>query len=146
MVDVYCTEIKVDARHPDLFQSQQANEIPASLTTPSLFAIVNSCATLYHTSASRLASIQDIPIPSTNASSALIGLGGQLKRVAVLQAAQSAQIADLRCRSVAVVERWYQLCILSGAKCWAEWEKRVGTVEQDVRRQELARAREEIIS
>ncbi|KAI9873700.1 MAG: hypothetical protein M1830_010708, partial [Pleopsidium flavum] len=96
--------LHLHARYPDFFQSQPANEIPSSLTTASLFTIVNSCATLYHTSASRLTSIQDVAIPSANASASLIELNARLARIMLLQDAQSAEIAELRSRSVALIE------------------------------------------
>ena len=134
---------KVDARYPDLFQSQPARAIPASLTTASVYAIVNACATLYHTSASQLISIQDIPIPSANDSTSLIALAARLQYLALLQDTQSAEIEHLRSRSVALIARWYQVCILGGGKCWAEWERRVGIIERDVRRQEYSRVREQ---
>ena len=135
--------LEADSRYPDLFQSQPAYEIPASLTTTNLFTIVNSCATLYHTSASRLSSIQDLAIPSADACASLIELNARLARVGLLQDAQFTEIADIRSRSVALIERWYQICVLSGGECWADWERRVGKVERDVRRLERLRTREE---
>ncbi len=133
----------VDARYPDLFQSQPASAIPASLPTASVYAIVNACATLYQTSASQLISIQDLPIPSAKDSTSLIALAARLQGIVSLQDAQSAEIEHLRSRSVALIARWYQVCVLGGGRCWVEWERRVGIVERDVRRQEFSRAREQ---
>lgn len=128
----------VDARHSDLFQSQPSSDISMSLSTSANFAIVNSCATLYHSSSSQLASIQDIPIPPVQLSNSLIKLHPRLEAVLLLQAAQSTEIGNLRSRSAALMARWQQLAVVGGGKCWVEWDRRIRTLERDMRRLETS--------
>lgn len=73
----------------------------------------------------------------------LIGLAARLQGIASLQDAQSVEIEHLRGRSVALIARWYQVCVLGGGKCWVEWDRRIGVVERDVRRQEFSRVSEQ---
>jgi hypothetical protein len=56
-----------------------------------------------------------------------------------LQASQNADIAALRERSVAVIQRWYSMDILRSGDNWADLEGRVERVEQKVRRATLAK-------
>jgi Fe2+ transport system protein B len=77
-------------------------------------------ASAYPSTASRLTSILDVPVEA-------------------LQAAQNVDIADLRERSAAVIQRWYTVDILRAGESWAELEGRVEQVEQKVRRTALAK-------
>ena len=56
-----------------------------------------------------------------------------------LQAAQNAELADLRERTAAVFQRWYTVCVIRAGEMWAELEGRVEGVEQKVRRAEKAK-------
>lgn len=130
------TEIFLDAAHPDLFQPSVSALPPTTLTTGELLTIVSSCATSYPTTASRLTSLEDLPIPSAESSCALIALKPGLERLRLLQDVHEREVAELRLRSAAVLQRVYELGVLGGGECWTEWEGRMGDVEKGVRREE----------
>ena len=113
--------------------------MPTTLDTSSILAIVLASASSYPSAASRLSSILDVPIPPTELSTQLIDLQPRIAKVGALQAAQNADIAELRERSAAVIQRWYTMDILGAGDSWAELEGRVGQVEQKVRRVALAK-------
>lgn len=101
-----------------------------------ILAVINSCATSYPTTASRLNAIKDLPIPSAASSASLIALHPRLATVEMLQDAQAREMAELRSRSAAAIQRWYELGVLGESECWMEWEGRVIDVEKQVRRRE----------
>ncbi|TVY57753.1 hypothetical protein LCER1_G000659 [Lachnellula cervina] len=131
--------LKLHSRYPDLFQTIKPDDLPTTLDTSSILAIVLASASSYPSTASRLTSILDVPIPPTELSAQLIDLQPRIAKVGALQAAQSADIAELRERSAAVIQRWYKVDILGAGDSWAELEGRVGQVEQKVRRAALAK-------
>jgi len=49
-------------------------------------------------------------------------------------------MSELRARSAAAIQRWYELGVLGESECWTEWEGRIVEVEKGVRRQEVHRA------
>ncbi|MCJ1466840.1 hypothetical protein MMC07_005461 [Pseudocyphellaria aurata] len=130
------------AAHSDLFQPSTTDFPSTSLTTPELIAIVSSYATLFPTTASRLKSINDVPIPPLDSSATLISLQQRIARLELLQEAHARSVADLRLRSASVIQRWYELGVLGGGECWTEWEGRVMNVEKRVRRVEATHDRE----
>ncbi|TVY30127.1 hypothetical protein LHYA1_G001073 [Lachnellula hyalina] len=131
--------LKLHSRYPDLFQSIKPEDVPTTLDTSSILAIVLASASSYPSTASRLTSILDVPIPPTELSAQLIDVQPRIAKVGALQAAQSADIAELRERSAAVIQRWYTVDILGAGDSWAEFEGRVGQVEAKVRRTALAK-------
>jgi hypothetical protein len=86
-----------------------------------------------------LTSILDVPVPPAELSAQLIALVPRIARLEALQAAQNSEIAALRERSAALIQRWYTVNILGAGDSWAELEGRVGQVEQKVRRATLAK-------
>lgn len=105
-------------------------------------AIIQSCAPLFPTSASRLTSIQDLPVPSAESSANLIALHPRLARVELLQKSQSQEVAGLRLRTASILQRWYEIGVLAQGECWTEWQERMMEVEKALRREEASRARE----
>lgn len=71
----------------------------------------------------------DTPIPNPSASVDLVSLVPRISRAEVVQQTQATEIADLRKRSAALLERWYLLGIESVNDCFAEWDER--TLEVD---------------
>jgi len=63
--------------------------------------------------------------------------------VEVLQESQLREIAALKQRSAAVLQRWYAVDILQVGECWADLETRVKSVEQAIRRFNSAKQHEE---
>ena len=110
--------------------------MPTTLSTGEILAIIDSCAPSYHTTASRLSAIKDLPIPPAEASALLVSLQPRLSRLELLQDEQSREMAELRTRSARVIQRWYEVGVLGESECWSEWEGRVVEVEKRVRREE----------
>jgi len=131
--------LRLHARHPDLFQSINSDDLPTTLDTSSILSIVLASQSSYHSTASRLTSILDVPLPPAELSAQLIDLVPRIARLEVLQASQDADISELRQRSAAVLQQWYTMDVLGAGEKWAEVEKRVETVEQNVRRAALAK-------
>ncbi|KZF23041.1 hypothetical protein L228DRAFT_247491 [Xylona heveae TC161] len=130
----------LEARHSDLFQASPSEEAPPTLSYPMLRQIVLACASLYATTASQLASVRDLPLPAAKASTSMIGLQPRIDRVNEVQMEQLQEIAHLRRKSAALIERWYKLMILAGNECWSDWEHRTAQVEREIRREEVRQA------
>ena len=79
-------------------------------------------------------------MPSAESSASLIALQPRLDQLSLRQDAQAYEVADLRSRSAAVIERWYELGVVGKSECWTEWEGRLVDVEKKTRRKELHRA------
>jgi hypothetical protein len=113
--------------------------VPTTLDPETLLSIVLASASAYPSTASRLISILDVPIPPAEASTQLINLQPRIAKLEAIQAAQSSDIAELRERSAAVIQRWYTQDILKVGDNWANLEGRVEQAEQTIRRVSLAR-------
>lgn len=136
---------RVDTAYPDLFHNNDNNYTDpsdAALSPGERLAIISACATSYPTTASRLTSIKDVPIPPVESSLALIALQPRITRLEQLQEEQEKELSKLRLRSARVLKRWYEVGVLAGGECWVEWEGRVMGVERRVRRVERWRERE----
>ncbi|EPE36928.1 hypothetical protein GLAREA_09091 [Glarea lozoyensis ATCC 20868] len=131
--------LKLHSRYPDLFQQISPSEIPDTLDTSTLLSIVLASASSYSSTASRLTSVNDTPIPPTELSTQLINLHPRIAKISALQTLQSVEITELRERSAALVQKWYTTGVLGQGETWAELEGRVGRVEQKVRRTALAK-------
>ncbi|ESZ99214.1 hypothetical protein SBOR_0421 [Sclerotinia borealis F-4128] len=129
--------LKLHARYPDLFQSIDPDQLPTTLDTSSILSIVLASASSYPSTASRLTSILDMPIPSAELSAQLINLQPRIAKVEALQVAQNADLSALRQRTAAAIQRWYTVDVLRTGESWAELEERVQQVEQKVRRATL---------
>lgn len=132
-----------DDRFPDLFQSPPTHEIPEGLSTRTLSSIVLSYATAFPETASRLTSLNDLPVPDAQSSAELIELQPKLDRLAQIQAQQAETISELRMRTARVLQRWYEVGLVGSGECWAEWEGRLEDVEREVRRREVVKERRE---
>jgi hypothetical protein len=118
-------------------------EVQSSLDTASKSSTVLAAASSFHQTASRLTSVNDTPLPSAEASTQLIDAAVRAAKVEVLQESQLREIAALKERSAAVLQRWYSVDILQVGECWADLEARVELVEQGVRRINSAKQHEE---
>lgn len=96
-------------------------------------------ASSYPSTASRLTSILDAPIPPAETSTQLIDLQPRVANVGALQAVHDSEIAELRRRSAAVIQKWYNMDILQAGDNWAGLVGRVEQVEQHTRRIALAK-------
>lgn len=57
------------------------------------------------------------------------------------QEEQADTISELRVRTARVLQRWYEVGLVGGGECWAEWEGRLEDVEREVKREEIVRER-----
>ncbi|KAJ5182816.1 hypothetical protein N7492_000432 [Penicillium capsulatum] len=135
--------IQLHDRFPDLFQNTPPHEIPEGLSTRTLASMVLSYAAAFPETASRLTSLQDLPVPDPESSAKLIELQPQLNRLAKTQSEQAATVSELRVRTARVLQRWYEVGIVGNGECWAEWEGRLEDVEREVRRREVVKHRRE---
>ncbi|EEP78826.1 predicted protein [Uncinocarpus reesii 1704] len=135
--------LKLYSRYPDLFQSSDPSTVPSTLSTQSLASIVLSYATAFPETASRLSSLQDLPIPPAKASTSLIELQPRIDRALREEERQAGELAELRARSALLMKRWMEVGIVGGGEVWGEWEERVRMAEREVRRLEGRMAREE---
>jgi hypothetical protein len=133
----------LDSRHSDFFHISEPWEVPSSLDTASKSSTVLAAASSFHQSASRLTSVNDTPIPTAEASTQLIDEAVRVAKVEVLQESQLREIATLKQRSAAVLQRWYSVDILQVGECWADLEARVESVEQAVRRAKSVKQHDE---
>lgn len=107
-----------------------------------LITIINSRASAYPSTVSRLASMKDMLVPSAESSACLAALRPRIAQLELLQASQEKEIAELQSRSLAILQRWYRLEVLGGGDRWTEWEERVFDVERGVGQDEAFRAQE----
>ncbi|KAJ5149251.1 hypothetical protein N7448_000829 [Penicillium atrosanguineum] len=135
--------IQLHDRFPDLFEPPPTHEVPEGLSTRTLSSIVLSYATAFPETASRLTSLNDLPVPDAQSSADLIELQPKLDSLAQTQAQQAETISELRVRTARVLQRWYEVGLVGGGECWAEWEGRLEDVEREVRRREVAKERRE---
>ena len=56
------------------------------------------------------------------------------------QESQAREHAELRTRTAAAIQRWYELGVVGAGECWTEWEDRVETVEMKIRQKEVVQA------
>ncbi|KAE8354816.1 hypothetical protein BDV28DRAFT_130195 [Aspergillus coremiiformis] len=128
-------------RFPDLFRPTPPQTLPENLTTQNLASIILSYASAFPETASRLTSLNDLPIPDAQAPASLIQLQPRLDQLARVQEEQAKQISELRVRTARALQRWYEIALVGGGECWAEWEGRLEDVEREVKREEVVRER-----
>lgn len=104
--------------------------------------MVNSCATSYSATASQLTLVEQLKIPDAEQSTALIALQPRLAAAESTQARQGRELAGLRLRTARVLQRWYDITVMGGNECWAEWDDRLMDAERKVRREEARRESE----
>ncbi|KAJ6164527.1 hypothetical protein N7470_003199 [Penicillium chermesinum] len=132
--------IQLHDQFPDLFQAPTPEDVPEGLSSRALASIVLSYATAFPETASRLTSLNDLPIPDPESSAALVELQPQLDRVALLQKEQAQAISELRVRTARVLQRWYEVGLVGSGECWRSgkeelkmWKERLGG-ERSLRR------------
>ncbi|OJJ48313.1 hypothetical protein ASPZODRAFT_150565 [Penicilliopsis zonata CBS 506.65] len=133
--------IQLHDRFPELFSSTPSQNPPEGLTTQNLASIVLSYATAFPETSSRLSSLTDLPIPDAQISASLIELQPKLNKLTQVQQEQAKEVSALRIRTAKLLQRWYEIGLVGGGECWAEWEGRLEDVEREVRREEVIRER-----
>ncbi|KAK6829483.1 hypothetical protein PG987_010067, partial [Apiospora arundinis] len=143
-VSTYKDLLRIYQAHPDLFDpprstSAQAPSADSLLPPDALEQIVLAAAPSYPATASALTSIADTPVPEPALSASLAALLPRMKGIEATQAAQRAEMAELRARSEACVRQWYENSIVGYSDFVANAEGRIERVERGVRRVEKAR-------
>ncbi|KAK7983565.1 NADH-quinone oxidoreductase [Apiospora arundinis] len=122
------------AQHP-----RRPPSVDSLLPPDALEQIVLAAAPSYPATASALTSIADTPVPEPALSASLAALLPRMKGIEATQAAQRAEMAELRARSEACVRQWYENSIVGYSDFVANAEGRIERVERGVRRVEKAR-------
>jgi hypothetical protein len=135
--------LKLQAQYPEIFNLASSTEQTNSLSLPSQAALVLSHAQLYSGVSGQLQSLQETSVPDPTSASKLRELQARIDRAAARQEQQEIELAELRTRSAAVVEQWYETGVLGMAERWAGWEERMRDAEIVVRRMEAVKKREE---
>lgn len=121
-------------------------DVPTSLDVASKLSTVLAAASSYPLTASRLTSIHDTPPPPAEASTQLIETHIKAAKIEMQQDLHYREIATLKQRSAAVIQRWYSIDIVNSGECWAEWESRVEHAERTIHKEALTRHREDNIT
>ena len=117
----------------------RTEDVPDNALAPMILAHAPS----YHSTASRLTSLHDLPLPDATMSVNLISMAPRLERAKAVSESHEEQIAELRARSARAVGRWHQLGIVSMGECWSEWESRLMHAERVIRRAQARKKRDE---
>ncbi|KAF2153009.1 hypothetical protein K461DRAFT_132844 [Myriangium duriaei CBS 260.36] len=105
--------------------------------------VILSHASQYNSVASRLRSIQDVPLADASACVDAISQIPKMEVAAKRAQQHQLEIEELRKRSAEVVGRWHSVGVLSLNGALGEWEDRLMNAERTVR-QAQARRRQEI--
>jgi hypothetical protein len=135
--------LKLQAQHPNIFEQATGAEQTNTLPLAPQAALILAHAQLYSRVSGQLQSLQETSVPDPTSASKLRELQPRIEKAAARQQQQANEFAELRSRSAAAVERWYESGILGMAERWAEWEERMRDVEIVVRRLEAMKKREE---
>jgi hypothetical protein len=137
--------LKLQAQHPSIFEQAIGAEQTNTNTLPLApqAALILAHAQLYSRVSGQLQSLQETSVPDPTSASKLRELQSRIEKAAARQQQQAYELAELRSRSAAAVERWYESGVLGMAERWAEWEERMRDVEIVVRRLEAMKKREE---
>lgn len=100
-------------------------------------------ATLYPSTASRLASLKTLHIPAAESSAKLSELLPEIQEAQTRQDRLEVEVAELRARSARVLEWWVKVGVVGMGDLWEEWESRVVECERETRREERRRVEEE---
>ncbi|EGX49353.1 hypothetical protein AOL_s00078g386 [Orbilia oligospora ATCC 24927] len=129
--------LSLHASYPEIFiDILPSTQSPPSggLTIEEKASIVLSAAPQVQGVTSQLVSLRDIAVPDVDVSIKLIELQPRVDKLAVMQEVQGREMAELRRRSLKVLERWYEVGVEGVNECFAEWDERVGKCDRVVRR------------
>ncbi|KAL2754094.1 hypothetical protein ACRALDRAFT_1075976 [Sodiomyces alcalophilus JCM 7366] len=141
-IKVYGELMKIYKTHPTLFHPPPPDQPPIDLPAEAIRATVIASAATFPAIASSLTSVSDCPIPDATQSAALASLLPRMRGVEATQRAQAAEMAELRARSEAVIQGWYEDGVLAASRFVADAESRAEKVERRVRRAEREKERE----
>ncbi|KAF3940307.1 hypothetical protein ABW19_dt0200632 [Dactylella cylindrospora] len=137
--------LELHAAYPEIFiDILPASQPPpeGSLNVTEKASVVLGSAAQVQSVASQLVSLHDLAVPDVDTSVKLIDLQPRLDKLVVMQEMQGREMAELRRRSLKVLERWYEVSVEGVNECFAEWDERVMAAERAVRRIEGAKEEE----
>ncbi|ROT41079.1 hypothetical protein SODALDRAFT_330796 [Sodiomyces alkalinus F11] len=141
-IKVYGELMKIYKVHPTLFHPPPPDQPPIDLPAEAIRATVIASAASFPAIASSLTSVSDCPVPDPAQSAALASLAPRMRGVEATQRVQAAEMAELRARSEAVIQSWYEDGVLAASRFVADVEGRAEKVERRIRRAERERERE----
>lgn len=119
------------ARCPELRKDQPS--IPLNdLSTPASIVLAN--ASLYPETASRLSSLQTLPIPPVESSTGLEDLLGTIEQCRKEQDELDMEVQQLRQRSARCLEWWVKNGVVGMGDLWEEWEDRMIEMQRQLGR------------
>ena len=127
--------IRTDAQYPELFGIDDS-KTPSTDDVSTMVSIVLAHASRFPESASRLSSLQTLPIPEAAASSRLITLKPRVDKAMQEHSEQDVEVADLRTRSAWLMKWWVNVGVVGMGECWADWEGRLRECERSARKLE----------
>ena len=130
---------RLEKNHPELFPQDG----PPSLDTAEQLATLKAYANAIPIFVSQLNLTQDLGVPPLESFNALAALRPRLSQVERDYESLAAEVAELRLRSAAILQRWYETTVLAGGDCWVQWEERLDAIERAVRRREVLKQAEE---
>ena len=122
--------------------STEDGKINGRLGLDEKLTVVDACATMFPPAVSRLNLLKDSPVPAPEATSTILSVKPRLARVEQVQDMFAADVAELRLRSILLLQHWVKLGVQAAGHCWADWEERLLEVEKIVRRAEFDEARQ----
>jgi hypothetical protein len=131
-----------DGHYPDLFIPTVADQPPTTLDVATIASIVLAHASSISETASRLTSLQDLPVPPASASAEMIAIQPRLEKAKKVRETQLHELSELRARSARLVEHWLEVGVVGQGEVWAEWEERTRMAERGVRRLEVQQEKE----
>ncbi|POS88121.1 hypothetical protein EPUL_001215 [Erysiphe pulchra] len=137
--------LKLYSNQPNLFHTPYSDSVPTNMDTATMLSVINASASLFSETASRLSSMNDIPIPSPELSAQLIALQPRIAKIEAIQANQLLEVRRLIERSAAIIEKWYLTNILENGEIWASLDKRIRQIEINIRQAKHAKQRDVIL-
>lgn len=99
--------------------------------------MVLSYASAFPETASRLTSLNDLPIPPAELSASLTELQPRLDKLAIVQDEQAREVSRLRTRSAILAQRLVEVDLVGSNEVLAEWEERIERNARDIKRLEV---------
>ena len=132
-----------DSQYPEAFDPYSPSTGSSLPNQSEHLHVLSAYEPLFASAASELTSLENRRFPEGEALVSLIALQPRLQAALEVQESQAAEVEDLKRRSATVLAQWYQTSVIEDGEQWAEWERRLVRVEQQVRRAEAAKGREE---
>ena len=130
--------IQIDSTCPEIFTPTLAaagdptalSSSSSALTPEEKLSALLAVAPSFQSTSSQLILLKDSPIPAPSLSAELVELQPRIDKAAVVHEAQARELAELRSRSIKVLERWYLVGVEGVNECFAEWDERTRDIDK----------------